>query len=426
MNNKNRSAQVIFKVFRAVSEGKGMVIIMKYDFTTRVNRKDTGSAKWAQMKEWNPNVSDDVIPLSVADMELKNPPEIIDGLKDFIDETILGYTLPYPSFLESVVDWQKKRHNWDIQKEWIVNTQGVVAAFYAAIRALTSEEDGIIIFRPVYYPFGAAIEDNGRKEVNVPLLENNGDYTIDFEGFEKAAADPKNKILLFCSPHNPVGRVWTKEELEKLAKIAVKHELYVISDEIWYDLVLPGYEHTVLATVNEELNDRLITCTAPSKSFNLAGLGTSNIIISNEDLREKFRRSVQIVRGDMIGILGYKACELAYTKSEAWLDELLGLIDTNQHLVHNYFNENFPQIKAPLIQGTYLQWVDFSALGMTNEELEDFMHMEAQFFTDEGHIFGQEGSGYERINLALPTNALKEALERLGEALKKVSVPSGA
>lgn len=392
---------------------------MKYDFTTRVNRRNTGSLKWEQMYEWNPNVSDDVIPLSVADMEFKNPPEIMDGLKDFLDDAILGYTGPYESFLNAVVEWQKRRHNWDIEKEWIVNTQGILSAFYTAIRAFSEKGDGVIIFRPVYYPFGMSIEDNERTEVNVPLIHNNGEYTIDFERFEEVAADPKNKILLFCSPHNPVGRVWRKEELEKLAEIAVKHDLYVISDEVWYDFVMPGYTHTVLATVNKKLNEKLITCTAPSKTFNLAGMMTSNIIISNEEVREKFRRELEIVRGDMVGILGFKACELAYTKSESWFEELLKVIDTNQRLVHNFFKENFPQITAPLIEGTYVQWIDFNALGMTNEELEEFLHMEAEFFTDEGYIFGEEGNGFERINLALPTDALEEALDRLVVALKE-------
>ncbi|ARK22015.1 pyridoxal phosphate-dependent aminotransferase [Sporosarcina sp. P26b] len=392
---------------------------MKYDFTTRINRKNAGSLKWNQMYEWNPDVSEEVIPLSVADMELKNPPEVIEGLKEYLDEAVLGYTGPTDGFLNAVVNWQKKRHNWEIKKEWIVNTAGVLPAFYTAIRAYTNVGDGVIIFRPVYYPFGAAIDDNKRTEVNVPLLYQDGEYTIDFEAFEKAAADPKNKILIFCSPHNPVGRVWKRDELEKVAEIAVKHSLYVISDEIWYDFVMPGYTHTVLATVNEKLNDLLITCTAPSKSFNLAGMMNSSTIISNEELREKFRHELGIVRGDLVGILGYKACELAYTKSEAWLDELLKLLDVNQRLVHEYFKENFPQIKAPLVEGTYLQWLDFRELDMTNEELEEFLHMEAEFFTDEGYVFGEEGNGFERINIALPTDALEEALHRLGKALQR-------
>lgn len=392
---------------------------MTYDFTTIVNRKNTGSLKWEQMGEWNESVGDDVIPLSVADMEFHHPPELIEGLKGFLDDAILGYTGPTDAFLTSVVDWQKRRHNWEIEKEWIVNTPGIVPAFYTAIRAFSNKKDGVIIFRPAYYPFGMAIDDNERTEVNVPLINEDGDYKIDFEEFEKAAADPNNKILLFCSPHNPVGRVWTKEELEKVAEIAVKHDLYVISDEIWYDFVMPGYEHTVLATVNEQLQEKLITCTAPSKSFNLAGMMISNIIISNEETREAYQEALGIVRGDMVGILGYKACELAYNEGEEWLDELLKIIETNQHVVKDYFDNNFPQIKAYISEGTYLQWIDFNALGMTDEELEAFMHMEAEFFANAGYIFGEEGSGYGRINIALPTDALTAELERLGEALRK-------
>lgn len=392
---------------------------MKYDFTTRVKRKNIGALKWEQMYEFNPQVGEDVIPLSVADMEFKNPPEIMEGLKDFLDEAVLGYTGPYKAFTDAVIHWHKKRHDWVIEKDWIVNTPGVVAAFYTAIRAFSNKGEGVINFRPVYYPFSMAIEDNERTEVNVPLLKEHEDYTIDFARFEKAAANPNNKILLFCSPHNPVGRVWTKDELEKLADIAVKHDLYVISDEIWYDFIMPGHKHTVLATVNEKLTDKLITCTASSKTFNLAGMMASNIIISNGELREKYKRELALVHGNMVGILGYKSCELAYTKSEEWLDELLQVLDTNQHLVHNYFKENFPQIKAPLIEGTYVQWLDFNALNMDQEELTQFLHMDAHFFTSEGYVFGEEGEGFERINLTLPTDALEEALHRLGEALKK-------
>ncbi|GKV65884.1 MULTISPECIES: MalY/PatB family protein [unclassified Sporosarcina] len=392
---------------------------MAYDFTTTVNRKNTGALKWEQMYGWNPDVTDDVIPLSVADMEFKNPPEVINGLKTFLDDAVLGYTGPTAGYLQAVVDWQRKRHEWKIEKEWIVNTQGIVSAFYTAIRAFSKKNDGVIIFRPVYYPFGAAIDDNERTAVNVPLLYNEGNYTIDFEDFEKAAAQPDNKILLFCSPHNPVGRVWTLDELEKVAAIAVKHDLLIISDEIWYDFTMPGYKHTVLATVSDQVQANLITCTAPSKTFNLAGMMTSNVIISDQDLRETYKRELEIIRADMVGILGYKACELAYTESEGWLEELLEVINTNQHVVHDYFKNHFPSIKAPLIEGTYLQWIDFRALNISHEELEEFLHNEAYFFTDEGYVFGEEGRGFERVNLALPTVALQQALERLGNSLKK-------
>lgn len=392
---------------------------MAYDFTTPVNRKGMGSSKWEKMYALNPAVADNIVPLSVADMELKSPPEVIEGLKSFLDEAVLGYTMPYPAFQNAVIDWQKKRHDWKVEKEWIVHTQGVVAAFYAAIRTFTEKGEGVIVFPPVYYPFRAAIEDNERKEVSVPLLHRAGSYSIDFDAFEKAAAKPENKLLLFCSPHNPVGRVWKKDELEKLAEIAVRHELYILSDEIWYDLVMPGHSHTVLAKISNELNQRLIVCTSPSKTFNLAGMIISNIIIPHQKTREQFVQSVLQVRGDMIGILGYKACELAYTSSEKWLEALLKLICTNQQLVHHYFADYFPKVKAPLSEGTYLQWLDFRELGMNPAELENFMQKEAEFFTDEGYIFGEEGAGFERINLALPTAVLKVQLERLGAALKR-------
>ncbi|HLR14514.1 MAG TPA: MalY/PatB family protein [Bacillota bacterium] len=392
---------------------------MSYDFNTRTSRKGTGSLKWEQMYDFNPHISEEAIPLSVADMEFKTAPEIAEGLKDFLDDAILGYTGPYDSFLQAVVDWQKNRHNWQIEKDWIVNTQGVVSALHAAIRVLTQTGDGVITFHPVYYPFGVAIENNDRTEVNVPLQNNNGHYTIDFDAFEKEAAKSTNKMVLFCSPHNPGGRVWTKEELKKVADIAVKHDLYVVSDEIWYDFTMPGHEHTVLATVDEKINDLLITCTAPSKSFNLAGLMISNIIISSDDIRKKFSAELDRTHTNMIGILGFKACELAYTKAEKWLDEVIEVIDTNQHIVHEYFKEHFPQIKAPLLEGTYVQWLDFSGLGMTDEEMEEILYQEASFITGRGNIFGDEGVGFERLNIALPTDALQEALSRLGTALNK-------
>ncbi|WP_097028434.1 MalY/PatB family protein [Clostridium peptidivorans] len=393
---------------------------MKYDFKTLVSRKGTGSEKWEQMYAWNPQVGDDVVPFSVADMELKSPPELIDGLKRFLDNAVLGYTMPYDGFYDAVIGWQKTKHNWNIKKEWIVNTPGVVDAFYAAMRAFTNPGDGVIIFKPVYYPFSMAIDDNERELVNCPLINTNGYYTIDYDKFDELAKEPKNKLLIFCSPHNPVGRVWNKEELERVAEIAIKNDLIVVSDEIWNDLIMPGYDHTVFATVNEQLNDRLITCTAPSKTFNLAGLAISNIIISNENLRKEFKKAIDVVRGGTVNILGYKACEIGYTKCEGWLEEVIKLVDTNQKVVKKFFEDNFPKIKAPLIEGTYLQWVDFNALKMTNKLLEKFMHMEAEFFLDEGYIFGIEGSGYERINLAAPTHVIEKALKRLEKVLKKV------
>lgn len=393
---------------------------MKYDFTTLESRKNTGSIKWEQMYEWNPNVADNIVPLSVADMELKPVPEVIEGLKKYLDKVILGYTAAYPSFLNSVISWIEKRHKYKVEKEWIVNTPGVVNAFYAAVNAFTNPGDGVIIFRPVYYPFSMAIEKNNRKIVNCPLIETDGYYTIDFEKLENLAKKAENKLIIFCSPHNPIGRVWKKDELKKLGEIAVKNNTIIVSDEIWCDIIIPGYEHFMMGRLGGEIEDNLILCTAPSKTFNLAGMATSNIIIKNKELRDKYSETLQVMRSASINILGYKACELAYTYGEEWLFELIKLIDTNQKIVKKFFDEKFPKIKARLIEGTYLQWIDFRALNLSNEELENFMHMEAEFFTDEGYIFGDEGSGYERINLAAPTWVIEDSLKRLEKALIKI------
>ena len=359
------------------------------------------------MYEWNNEVAEGVFPLSVADMELYNPPQIYEGLINFIKkEPILGYTGATDEFLQAVIDWQLKRHNWKINKEWIINTSGVVSAFNAAIRAFSNKGDGVIIFRPVYYPFSSAINNNGRKEVNVPLIENENNYTIDFEGFERAASRKENKILLFCSPHNPVGRVWTRNELEQLADIAVRHKLYVISDEIWYDFVAPDKKHTVLHKISGDLQKRLITCIASSKTFNLAGLETSSIIISDDKIRNEYALEVKRSNCSAGNILGFEATRIAYTECEEWLDQLLELVYMNQKMVNKFFLENYPQIKAPISEGTYLQWVDFRALDMDDKQRKAFLNQN-QFFTGQGKMFGPEGSGFERNNVALPNKALE-------------------
>ncbi|MDR3259577.1 MAG: pyridoxal phosphate-dependent aminotransferase [Fusobacteriaceae bacterium] len=393
---------------------------MSYDFKTRVSRKNQGSSKWELMYEWNPNVSDGVVPLSVADMEFKTIPEVVDGLKKYLDEAVLGYTKAYASFFEAVTSWCSRRHGYKIENEWIVTTPGVVNAFFGAVNAFSEPDDGIVVFRPVYYPFFMAIERNKRKLVNCPLIETNGYYTIDFDKFDQLTKNPKVKMLILSSPHNPVGRVWKKEELEKLAKIAIKNDIIVVSDEIHCDLIMPGHKHTVMASISPEIEDRLITCFAPSKTFNLAGLATSNIIIKNKEMRDKYIETLTTMRSIAVNIFGYKACEIAYNEGEKWLEELLQVIDTNQKIVSEYFEKNFPKIKAPLVEGTYLQWVDFRALGLSDAELEKFMHMDAEFFTDEGYVFGSEGSGYERINLAAPSEIIVEAMERLGKSLRKI------
>ena len=395
----------------------------KYDFETILSRKGQGSYKWEQMYEVLPELEDDIVPFSVADMELKIAPEITEGLKKYIDEAVLGYSGTYPKYYEAVIGWMERRHGFKVEKDWILCTPGVVSAIYVAIKAFAKENEGVITFTPVYYPFYSAITSNNRKLVDCGLVESKNEkgeakYSIDFEKFEEFAKDKNNKILLLCSPHNPLGIVWSREDLEKIGKIAVENDLTVISDEIHFDIVMAGHKHTVFQTLSEELAEITITCTAPTKSFNLAGAGISNIIIKNEKLRKKFKTEMEKMSMHVFSTLSYKACELAYTESEKWLDEFLLLIDKNQKLVNKFFEERFVDLKAPLIEGTYLQWLDFRALGLKNKELAEFMNKKARIFFSEGYTFGKAGGGFERVNLAVPTEYLEKMLERLYEVLK--------
>ena len=391
----------------------------KYDFETVISRKNQGSYKWEQMYKEYPDLPDDIIPFSVADMELQIAPEIKEGLKKYIDETVLGYTGANDNYLEIVVNWMKKRHNFDVKKEWIVTSSGVVSALYDAIKAYTEENQGVIVFTPVYYPFYSAITSNNRKIIDCPLIENNRNYTIDFQKFEEFAKDKNNRLLILCSPHNPVGRVWTKEELEKIGEIALKNDLIIISDEIHFDILMKGQKHTVLQTISNEISEITVTCTAPTKTFNLAGIGISNIIIKNKELRKKFIKEQEKSSSHVFAALGFKACELAYTKAEKWFEQFLELINKNQQIVNEFFENKFTVLKAPLIQGTYLQWLDFRELGLKNKELKRFMNEKAKIFFSEGYTFGKNGDGFERMNLAVPTHILEKGLERLYNAIKQ-------
>ena len=401
----------------------GKKMSKKYDFETILSRKGQGSYKWEQMYEVLPELEDGIVPFSVADMELKIAPEITEGVKKYIDEAVLGYSGTYLKYYEAVIGWMERRYGFKVEKDWILCTPGVVSAIYVAIKAFAKENEGVITFTPVYFPFYSSITSNNRKLVDCGLVESkneNGEvkYSIDFEKFEEFAKDKNNKILLLCSPHNPLGIVWSREDLEKIGKIAVENDLIVISDEIHSDIVMAGRKHTVFQTLSEELAEITITCTAPTKSFNLAGAGISNIIIKNEKLRKKFKAEIEKMSMHVFSTLAYKACELAYTESEEWLDEFLLLIDKNQKLVNKFFEERFIDLKAPLIQGTYLQWLDFRPLGLKNTELKEFMNKKSKIFFSEGYTFGKAGDGFERVNLAVPTKYLEKMLERLYEVLK--------
>ncbi len=379
---------------------------MDYDFTTLIRRDD--SIKWQMMGERRPDLDDQVIPLTVADMEWKPAPEIVDGLKAYLDQTILGYPRITDDYLQAVIGWMKRRHDFSVEKEWIYPTSGIVPAVYAAIHALTSPQDGVIVMPPVYFPFYSAIRDTTRTAVDCPLIKEGNSYVIDFERFESQARNPKNTLFILCSPHNPVGRVWTKDELTKLDEICREHQVAVLADEIHHDLVMPGYKHTVFQTLSEETALNTITCTAPSKTFNLAGMGVSNLIIKNEGWRKRYDTYEEQAGFPSVTMLGYKACELAYTKAESWLDQALTQINRNRQLAESFFSEYFPETSIATLEGTYLLWVDISHIpGIERTDL--------RFYPLDGKVFGHGGEGFWRLNLALPESCLKSQLMRLAE-----------
>lgn len=386
-----------------------------YDFHTLIDRSAQGSAKWAAMHRANPDISPDVAPFSVADLDIANAPEIIEGLQRMLDRTVLGYTLPTESFRQSVVDWMQRRHAWSVAPETLVHTAGVVPALATAVRAFTEVGEGVIIQPPVYYPFYSVIERNDRRIVRNPLVIEQGRYRMDFDHLRALAADRSNRMMLLCSPHNPVGRVWTDEELRELAQIVIEHDLILISDEIHFDLILPGHRHRVMSTLGAEIAQRSVVCTAPSKTFNLAGMATSNIVIDSPTLRARFQRELEAQGLGLLNTLGYAACELAYNHAEAWLEALLALIAHNHARVKQFMAERLPAIRVFELEGTYLQWMDFRGLDLTARELKSLHRSQAEVFFEEGTSFGAEGAGFERMNLATSTHVLESALERLAQ-----------
>ena len=390
---------------------------MIYDFETLVSRKNTGSGKWDEMTKEHPNLPENVAPLSVADMELKNPPEIVEGLKKYIDTHILGYTGPTEEYFNAVCGWMKRRNDWDIKKEEIVSTHGVVTALAVSVLAYTDPGDGVITMPPVYYPFRMTIEHNNRKNVECPLINSNETYTIDFDLFEKLCAEEKNKMFIFCNPHNPVGRVWTKEELTAIGDLCVQYGVTVVSDEIHGDFIFKG-EHQVFAAIKKEYEDITITCTAPSKTFNLASMMMSNIFIANPELRAKFRKQLDAAGMSQLGVMGLVACETAYNKGEEWYEAMLSYVKANAEFTKQYVEEQLPGVKMIDLEGTYLVWLDFRKTGLSVDELEDLMINKAKLWLDSGKIFGDCGRGFQRINIACPRATLTEALERIRDAMK--------
>ena len=390
---------------------------MKYDFETLIKRNNVGAFKWDAMKKIVPDVPDDVVPLSVADMEFKNAPEIVEGLKEYLDTSILGYTGPTEAYFKAVIGFMQRNHGFSPKKEWFVEFSGIVPALRQIIGALTKPGDGVMIQTPVYHQFRNVIEFNKCNVVENQLIETNGKYEIDLVDFEEKAAREDVKLFVLCSPHNPVGRVWTKEELTKMADICMKHNVYILDDEIHFDLIMPGYQHTSMLAMDEKYWNNCLVCTSPGKTFNLAGLQASNIFIPSEEVRETVKK---YKGGGGLNALSYKAVEFAYDRSEGWMKEMVAYVNENKNFVCDFLAERLPMITASEMEGTYLLWVDFRRLGLTMEEREKLLREKAYLFGDGGHMFGSGGEGFERINLACPRWVLKATMERLEKAVKEI------
>lgn len=391
----------------------------KYDsthFDEIIDRKNTNSLKYDfAIERGRP---EDILPLWVADMDFKVADEITDAITKVVSHGIYGYTDSKDDYFDALKNWYLTNYSWEIKKEWLVKTPGVVYAIATAIRAFTNPGDAIIIQQPVYYPFFKMIQLNDRVVVNSPLVNHDGFYEMNFEEFEQKIIDNKVKVFILCSPHNPVGRVWTTEELTRIGEICLKHNVLVISDEIHSDFIYEGYKHTVFSSLSEEFKNNSIICTAPSKTFNLAGLQISNVFIANEDLRKRFIREKAKTGYDEVNTIGLTAAKAAYSEGKAWLDGMRSYLKDNLDYVREFLNERLPMLKLVEPQGTYLIWIDFRGLGLTESEREDLIVNKAKLWLDTGSMFGVDGKGYERINIACPRSILKKALEQLEDAIK--------
>lgn len=381
------------------------------DFDLVVDRKNTRCLKYDfAVKRGKP---EDVLPLWVADMDFRTSSYIEDALVERAHEAIFGYSEVQTDYFNIVNNWMIKHHNWATKEEWLIKTPGVVFALAMAVKAYTNIGDKILVQYPRYYPFSETIEDNGRRVVSSDLiLGEDNRYHIDFEDFENKIRDNNIKLFFLCNPHNPVGRVWTKEELTRLGDICVKYGVTVVSDEIHHDFVFKG-EHTVFAGIKKEFENITITCTSPSKTFNLASMLISNIFIANRDLRYRFKREIDAAGISQLGVLGLVATEAAYSKGEEWYEAVKKYIGDNIEFTKKYVEDNFPGVKMIDTEGTYLVWLDFRGTEISTKELNRRIIYEAKLWLDDGQIFGEQGEGFQRINVACPRATLLEALNRL-------------
>ena len=387
------------------------------NFEDKINRKNTNSIKWDGHEKFN--IHPDAIPLWVADMDFRTLPEITQALNKQVDFGVYGYAFEPESYFESVIGWMKRRHQWEIQKEWILTTPGVVSGVNACILAFTQESDSILIQEPVYHPFKNSIKYNKRIPIINELVRKDTHYSIDYIDFENKIVENNVKLFILCSPHNPVGRVWLKEELIQMADICHKHNVIIVSDEIHMDFIFKGHEHHVLVNLKPEYQEFVITLVAPSKSFNLAAFKVSQLITANLDYKKRVEHEYERLGFHGHNTFGLLACEVAYRSGDQFMDDVVEYIYQNIQFIKEYVSTHISQIKVMDIEGTYLLWLDMSALQLDQRQLMEFLNQKAHLWFNDGSIFGDSGKGFVRMNCATQRDIIKRSLDQLKNAINQ-------
>jgi cystathionine beta-lyase len=391
---------------------------LSYNFDEIIDRKNTDSIKYDfAVRRGRP---EGILPLWVADMDFRTPPAVIEALTAKSAHGIFGYSENSQDYVEVLQHWFLNSFDWKVEPSWLVKAPSVVYALCTAIRALTEKGDAVLVQQPVYYPFSESVLINERKLVINQLVYSEDKYFIDFEDFERQIVENQVKMFILCSPHNPVGRVWAKDELIRMGDICIKHGVIVVADEIHADFVYSGHQHFVFANLKPEFSDMTITCTAPTKTFNLAALQISNIFIENKMIRHKFKQEVAKSGYSQLNIMGIIACKAAYSSGHEWLAELKTYLTENLTFIRNFLSDKLPQIKLIEPEGTYLVWLDFKALGLTSQQLEDLIANKANLWLDAGEMFGSGGEGFQRINIACPRSILEKAFIQLENAIHQL------
>ena len=387
-----------------------------YNFDEVIDRKGTNCLKYDFAVERG--YPEGVLPFWVADMDFRTAPPVIEELERRVQHGIFGYTDPGADYRAAVWNWMKTQHGWTPAEGSLTITPGVVFALGMAVQSFTAPGDAVLIQQPVYYPFSSIILGNDRQLVNSPLVLKDGHYEIDFVDFEQKITSKNVKLFLLCNPHNPAGRVYTRDELQKMATICLQHGVTIVADEIHNDFIRKGYEHTVLASLGNDIAQHVVTCTAPSKTFNLAGLQISNIFIENESMRQKFRATIDHAGYSQPNALGMFAAQAAYEKGLPWLEALRDYLEQNYQKTKAFLAQHLPKVTLIEPEGTYLLWLDFRAYGLSAKELDDIIVHEANLWLDSGHIFGKDGEGFERLNIACPWATLEQGLKQLARTFK--------